>query len=551
MNVYYNIAPACFGSFKTVLVWLLLLAITQGDETLPELVIGLADQQLVFVRLPEQADINIGANTEDVGSVPVVATYMLKTELTAATLKALIGDEAYKTYLDGLLLGATQELEDHISHRKKLGSASPSIAACSIPMNLVFAASKKLKELFDQSGLISPVETVVVRLPTSTEWKYAATGRDSLSGMGDYPNFPSWPAADEIDRMVSSDETLRGYLSDLEEDDKDYRLAIIAEERGFMQALQRSSGDKSKLNGGKSVGQVLMYLLGRFLMHEPQLGLLGNPSVLEETKRDFDPSTGVANSFGLLNLFNNLSEWVMADVSDANAAWKDAVDRPADSALQFFAIGPSTFSQASYEGAWRWMSLNHPYPENDRGEQKSLSYDEASDPGDLEFFEGCRFLVVREMKENWFSTMRKSFLENRQDPAAFDLFADVVEKSIHEVLAQDGEVNKLVGYVDAYRGLANADAESKVPLSTDFFRMAEASSLPVDKKTDGQKQSKPKLSLSVDLGNFTGLSGSTLPKSLQKKKEKDTENSSGKKDDTGIAFFSIYRDLMDADVLQQ
>lgn len=197
------------------------------------------------------------------------------------------------------------------------------------------------------------------------------------------------------------------------------------------------------------------------------------------------------------------------------------------------------------------MSLNHPYPENDRGEQKSLSYDEASDPGDLEFFEGCRFLVVREMKKNWFSTMRKSFLETKQEPAIFEQFAGLVERSILEVSVRGGEMDRAMAYVDAYRGLVNADVESPVPLNGDFFRMAEASSSPVDNESGEKGSVAPKIDLGIDTSAFAGIGGVALPKNMQKNGEKGTKDASGKKDGTGIAFFSIYRDLMDADVLQQ
>lgn len=545
------IAPALLKCFKSVLACVLLGAVATGQETRQPLVIEFNEQELVFVRLPEQSDINIGGSAAGAGTVPVVATYMLNTELTAASLKALIGDAAYQDYLGGVMLGDTQEIVDHVSHREKLNSGSSSIAACSVPMSLVFASSKKLQELIENSGLVSPVETVVVRLPTSTEWKYAVIANESLSNMAEYPNFPSWPTAAEIDRMVSSEATLKGYLSDLEEDDEDYGIDKLADEKGFIRALNRSSGDKTKLSGGKSVGQVLTYLLGRFLQHETQLGLSGNPSEMEEMKRDFDPGSGVANSFGLLNLFNNLSEWVMADTSDANSSWNDAIEQPTDSTLQFYATGPSTFTEANYKDAWRWMSLNHPYPENDRGEQLSLSYDEASDPNNLFYFEGCRFLVVRQMKDDWFSTMRKTFLETKQEPAVFEQFAGVVEKSIREVSAQGGEVDQAMGYVDAYRVLVNANADAEIPLNADFFRMAEAGASPVRKKTNSQGHEKPKISLSIDLGGFSGSGGSSLPKSLQKQKETDKKNTSGKDNDAGIAFLSVYRDLIEAENMQQ
>ncbi|MDC0295616.1 hypothetical protein OAL35_02050 [bacterium] len=552
MSKHNDIALALLKCFKSVLASLLLVAVARGQETRQPLIIDFNDQELVFVRLPEQSDINIGGNAAGAGTVPVVATYMLNTELTAASLKALIGDEAYQDYLDGVMLGDTQELEDHVSQREKLNSGSSSIAACSVPMNLVFTSSKKLQEKIENSGLVSPVETVVVRLPTSTEWKYAVTANELVSNMAEYPNFPSWPTAAEIDRMVSSDATLKGYLSDLEEDDEDYGIDKLANEKDFIRALNRSSGDKTKLSGGKSVGQVLTYLLGIFLKHDTQLGLSGNPSEMEETKRDFDPGSGVANSFGLLNIFNNLSEWVMADTADANSSWNDAIELPTDSTLQFYAIGPSTFAQANYKDAWRWMSLNHSYPENDSGEQESLSYVEASDPNNLFYFEGCRFLVVRQMKDDWFSTMRRSFLETKQEPTVFEQFAAVVEKSIREVSVKGRKMDRAMGYVDAYRILVNADTDAAIPLNSDFFRMAEVSSLPVRNEMNSQDDEKPKFSLSIDLGGFSGSGSSTLPKSLQKQKEKekDSDDASREKNDSGLDFFSVYRDLLEAEALQ-
>jgi hypothetical protein len=442
----------------------------RSEETLKPITLEVADQQVQFVRLPEQPDVNLG-KTHVSGKLPVVATYMMSTELTAAVMKELIGNTLYNEYLDGLMLGEVQ-LPDHKSHKEKLYKASGEIAVCSVPIEHVIRCSEKLQELVLAAGLTSKVETVKVRIPTAAEWKYAMLGSDLLDGQRRFPQFPSWPPKEDVRRLIDADSKLKGYVSDLQEQDPKYTIEAFASQDRFIEFLKQSSGDKNKLPSGKTSAEILGELLGTFLLDNSKLGLMSNPATPGAQQRDYDPSQGVANDFGLLNMYNNLSEWVLLDSETVDADWELAVSTPQNSKLQFFAIGPTTFVPSNYDGGWRWLSLRDPYPEDQGGKQKTLTYQESNDPNGIEFFEGVRLLLVRRMAGDWFATMRAEFLRSKDGLRNFDQFADEIESSISEVVAKGSELEKASSMLNTYRTLANVSETSPEPVSSNFFALA-------------------------------------------------------------------------------
>ena len=266
-----------------------------SQETSRLVTIDVAGQEVQFVRLPNQADVNLGQETVS-GKLPVLAAYMMSTELTAAVMKELIGNAHYDEYRKGLMLGKPST-PDHEAHQEKLNSGQEDIAACSVPMKQVFLCCEKLEGLILQLGLHSKVETVKVRLPTAAEWKYAVLGLDSLNDQRVFPRFPTWPTEEDVRRLIDEDQKLKGYLSDLQEKDPQYTIQAIASQDRFIDLIEASSNDKEKLPSGKTISEILGELLGHFLSSDKKTGLTSNPAIPGDAKRDYDARKGVANEF--------------------------------------------------------------------------------------------------------------------------------------------------------------------------------------------------------------------------------------------------------------
>ena len=520
-------------------------AIARAQESLTPLTVDVAGQQLVFVRLPDQGDVNLGQETIS-EEMPITATYLMSTELSSASMKALIGEDEYRAYLGKLMLGPV-ELSDHKSHKKKLEDATEDIAACSVPVEQVFHCCAKLKELILLSGKISKVETVEVRLPTAAEWKYALLGRDSLDALQQFPRYPDWPTQAGVKQLIAADKTLKGYLSDLQEENELFTIEAFSSQDRFTELLKSATGEKKKLQCGKTVSEILLELQARFLLANTKLGLTSNPVVQGGPRRDYDPRVGVANDFGLLNMYNNLSEWVLLDSATVDADWKHALENPAGCELRFFAIGPSTFARANYGDSWRWMSLRDPFPEDQAGKPKTLSLEEASDPNELQFFEGCRLLVIRRMDKNWFGKLRSEFLLCKDDTNDFGQFANIVETSINEVVTAGPELSQASSRLETYRILAGVSGESERPLSPEFYKLASVGYfVGAESNAEGGKQDAPLVQ--IDLGDLGGaFGGSSLGSDLKKSLGKDNESSEAASSSQDLDFFSIYNTLIESE----
>ncbi|MDB4476874.1 hypothetical protein N9018_01580 [Rhodopirellula sp.] len=527
-------------------------AIARAQESLKQLSVDIADQQIVFARLPEQEDVNLGQENIS-GKTPVTATYLMTTELSAAVLKELVGDEQYRAYLDNLMLGKDEDMQepDHKSHKKKLEEAAGNIAACRVSMEQVFRCCSKLKEQILLSGKIGEVETVEVRLPTAAEWKYAMLGRKSLDPHEQYPRFPGWPTQAEVERLIASDKTLKGYVSDLQEEDPSkYAIASLSQQDRFAELLKSAAGQTKQLKGsGKTISVILRNLQSRFLLMNTKLGLTSNPVIQGDQRRDYDPREGVANDFGLLNMYNNLSEWVLMDSATIDVDWKQALKDPSGCELRFFAIGPSTFDWAKNHDAWRMMSLRDPYPADQAGKQLTLSLQEACDP-DSYANEGCRMLAVRRMNANWFVTMRSKFLHRTDEAEDFIQFARSVETSIDDVVTPGPEFSQASSRLETYRILAGVSGESERPLSPEFYKTASIGCFGGSEVLEKAGDSKSEASaVQIDLGGLGGIfgnksAGGGLRKRSGKKKTKTASADSNQK----LDFFSIYDELLESEI---
>jgi len=524
-------------------------AVGLAQESLTQLSVDIAGQQVVFARLPEQEDVNLGQGNIS-GKIPVTATYLMTTELSAAVLKELVGDELYREYLDNLMLGKDEDLQelDHKSHKEKLEEAAGNIAACRVSMEQVFRCCSRLKEQILLSGKIGEVETVEVRLPTAAEWKYAMLGRKSLDALEQYPRFPGWPTQAEVERLIASDKVLKGYVSDLQEEDASkYAIASLSQQDRFADLLKSAAGETKKLKGsGKTISVLLRNLQSRFLLMNTKLGLVSNPVIQGEQRRDYDPHVGVANDFGLLNMYNNLSEWVLMDRATINVDWKQALEDPSGCELRFFAIGPSTFAYSRNDDAWRMLSLRDPYPEGQAGEQLTLSFQEACDP-DTYTNQGCRMLAVRRMDEHWFATMRSKFLLRTDEAEDFMQFAKSVEASINDVVTSGDKFSQASSRLETYRILAGLSGESERPLSPEFYKTASVGYFAGgEADAEGGEQDMPVVK--IDLGDFSGaFGGSSLGEDLKKSLGKDKESPESASSSQDLDFFSVYSKLIESE----
>ena len=377
----------------------------ETEKEVVEISLGEGQPPLRLIPLPRRSNISPLTSQQERPPYELGAVYLAETELSLAQLKALLSDESWKTYQEQLLLGkATTTKFKYL--REAVQNGSGDYPALQISLAQIVEATESLAKDFGlpPANYDPQLEKFVFRLPTKTEWQYAARAIDKPTDLSGKLHFPRWPVFDA---------SINGQVTDmLVRLEKGENPAPYQDQSRFLQLIdefyQGANGDRAGFN-----------LLGRILQHADSLGFEVN--IAKTSESIIRPCLAeTPNPWGFHRMFGNVAEWVTVQpTSDAGDRYWETLAGGKLSELkkQFgsdfgLVMGGSFMSLEGYSGVWKRYSAVYGSPFDESGD-RPLSIDDCQQ--DIrDYNAGVRLAVSRALADDWFVTMRNEFLLDPQ-----------------------------------------------------------------------------------------------------------------------------------------
>ena len=427
----------------------------KSDDVLP--VVELSED------LPEEAETSSSNTSSGVDETTtrqyeVPAIFLAEKELSLFEVKALVSEKTWEAYKDTVLsYTGTDDDKKMGPYRQAVRDASKDFPAIIMTFDVIREICQTLNGLVKDDPEVMSSSTVLsrhsFRIPTKTEWQYAARATVNPEQALERRIFSKWSelGTRTSGKWIDICEKLK--LNPKENKPTPDKVVEVAD-----LLLERN---RSK-DGYRLLGQLLIDCLG----FEINIAGGGPAQSIEKT------SSPQANEWGFMRLLGNASEWTIdaEDINQAQQIW-DKISAASPESLSTDTssfgnvMGGQFLNTIPVQGYWRRFSIDggqtkdgNPFTVQDFfGHDAEGAVAEVA----IDLKAGCRLCLRLQPTPDWFVNYRRKYLQGEELPAIINEY----ESFFNDVcLASEYTKNKiLLGQYLKFKKLrASLDSELSV-----------------------------------------------------------------------------------------
>ena len=394
--------------FTTVVLSLLTANLFAQEPQPDQLVVTLADvgHTIVFRRLPKNDDILplVTKAPKKGATYEAPSLYLAEKEASLFDVKALVSDTTWTNYQKLVLRFYPSSDDVEVTrYRKAITDGSKEYPAILVDLPIMIEMCQTLnKQIAIQADNWTPaLENTFFRIPTRSEWQYAARSITDPAKLASKELFPEWAEFDVV---------MKGKLQDiLERLKRSPKQSVLPRELVAIGDELFNKGGSTRTDGYKLLGKALK----RSLQLEVNIAVTSEQQVFPLTSPN-------PNAWNFHRMIGNVPEWVLEKdgLSQADEFWvslsensKELVENKSDFGSlmggSFVQLGARFEFWKNYSVAHGSLDEDQPWKVNDL-----ISVDTNGDVTDnfVSLKGGIRLLVRRQLSPTWFVMFRREMM---------------------------------------------------------------------------------------------------------------------------------------------
>ncbi|HBV63618.1 MAG TPA: hypothetical protein DEF45_11410 [Rhodopirellula sp.] len=411
---------------------------------------------LKVIRLPTLENIvPVVTGSSGGDASPTAATYLAMYEMSLHDASKLLSEDAWSGVQERILSLIGKKENDgppQRAYREAVQSASEDypVTFLALPEMLEICDRLGQHAMFSGGKEMSGIEKLMFRLPTRTEWQFAARGVIDNTQREELLYFPRWDSYDKrTEGMIEDLQAAMGMRADVSSVVNQKELVHLVRD-----AMLR---DSAKKQAGLLIGGLLQQ--SQHFEVNIASGTQTSWLRLESTS---------PTQWGFERLLGNAREWVLMEptAEDARRKWTaltNAITKATNQDAEvnndefgmlmgghFIGLGSEKWLEFSIEGGYPLSKARDPEPysvmqcmgDEDQGVQDGMG--------------GMRVLMERVLSEDWFVAFRQR-VNSGDANDKFGAHCDTVTNTINEIGTRD-EVASGNAIVETYRILTSVDS---------------------------------------------------------------------------------------------